>query len=387
MTRPGDPFERVRNANPVPSAVEPDWGTVKELLAAAADSDPASAPSPPSKRLRRSRVSGLLAGLALCAVAATIAALALAPAGRSSDFLAKAAAALTPASGTVLYERWETTIGREPSNRDRPRSTTFGPEQLWIEGNRPRRYRTVLQPHSDSTEAHAAAGLAYAYGVTIGSVGDPFNFGKEQGDMLPRLLGQRTRQVDVPAWLQQQIAGKPLELGGTVESPTGKTNRGAVQPTLTFLPTNELLRARIQVTIGPTLPGPHDQIIENGSDPVSVLRAAIAEGRAHAAGASQLSGHSVLRIDLDLPHGPPADAPPLPANHPVFHSEAYAYVDPGSFHPVEIVYGLHTYRFLAYEYLPATAANLALTDIRAQHPRTRILDTVPREPQAGKPRR
>jgi hypothetical protein len=60
----------------------------------------------------------------------------------------------------------------------------------------------------------------------------------------------------------------------------------------------------------------------------------------------------------------------------VIHSEAFAYVQPATLHPVEIVYGGEIYRFLAYRYLPASAANLALTDIRAQHPRARILNTI-----------
>ena len=63
---------------------------------------------------------------------------------------------------------------------------------------------------------------------------------------------------------------------------------------------------------------------------------------------------------------------------------AYAYVDPDTFYPVEIddpgIPYLPDYlpglggaprtvtRFLAFEYLPRTRANLALTDIRAQHP-------------------
>jgi hypothetical protein len=58
-----------------------------------------------------------------------------------------------------------------------------------------------------------------------------------------------------------------------------------------------------------------------------------------------------------------------------------AYVDPDTFYPVEIDLRGTPYvpgylkgsprteiRFKAYEYLPRTAANLALTSIRAQHP-------------------
>jgi hypothetical protein len=208
--------------------------------------------------------------------------------------------------------------------------------------------------------------------VSIGFSGSSFNFG--------------TGRVDVLTRLQQEIAGQPFELGGSVESTAGNTNPGALQPTLTWVHGETLMRARLRVTIGPTLPGPHDQIIENGGDPVSALRAAIAEGRAHEAGSAEVSGQSALRIDFDLPQGLPADSPPVPANHPTLHAESYAYVDRQSFRPVEIVYGLQTYRFLAYEYLPATPANLALTDIRRQHPGARVLDTVFRRsrPRGGR---
>jgi hypothetical protein len=51
----------------------------------------------------------------------------------------------------------------------------------------------------------------------------------------------------------------------------------------------------------------------------------------------------------------------------------YAYVDPETFYPVEIHHpeflGVRSVvRFLTFEYLPRTPANLELTDIRAQHP-------------------
>ena len=49
------------------------------------------------------------------------------------------------------------------------------------------------------------------------------------------------------------------------------------------------------------------------------------------------------------------------------------YVDPATFYPVEIhnpeFRGVSSVtRFLTFEYLPRTPANLKLTDIRAQHP-------------------
>lgn len=357
MTRRANPFERVRNANPVPRVVEPDWESVRKRVAGEQDGGLAGASAAADQRPRVSlRVSGVLAAVASCAAAATIAVLALAPSGESSDFLARAAAALTPTRGTVLYERWETTIMPEAGNPARRHAVTFGPEQLWIEGDHPHRYRTILLPRSGSDEGRLGGGaLAYAYGVSL-------SFGGFHTEGVLRRV-------------QRGIAGRPFELGGTADGP---------RPTLTFLPSNDLLRARLKVELGPSLPGPHDQIIENGADPVSALRAAITEGRAHVAGTMQLNGRTVQRIDISLPQQPPADAPPLPPGHPVVPAEAYAYVEPETFHPVEIVYGGQTYRFLAYKYLAATAANAALTDIHAQHPRARILDTIqaPRRPRA-----
>jgi hypothetical protein len=364
MTRRADPFERVRDANPVPGVIEPDWGLVRERVAGEEDGGHTGAPAAANRRRRvPSRIGGVLAGLAVCGAAATIAVLALAPSNGSSDFLAKAAAALAPASGTVLYERWETTIMPEAGNPERRQAVTFGPEQLWIEGDHPRRYRTVLLPRGGPTEGRSGGvALVHDYGVSLSWSG----------------FSPRPGGVNVLTRLQRAIAERPLELGGAVEAPRGTTHPGGLQPTLTFLPSNELLRARLRVTLGPSLPGPHDEIIEDGADPVSALRAAITEGRARVAGTARLDGRVVQRIDLVLPQQLPADAPPLPPDHPMIHTEAFAYVQPETFHPVEIVYGGQTYRFLAYKYLPATSANLALTNVRAQHPRARILNTLRR---------
>ena len=349
MTARQDPLGRVRAANPVPVAVEPDWERIAQHLA-----------GEPRESLEVNRGGGVrrtvLGGVVLCVAVATVALIALAPWSGSSDFLARAAAALTPPGpGSVLYERWEHIIS-EPGNPVYGDGAMLGPEQLWIEGASPRRYRAVLEPNDnlryDSSER---TGLASTYGVDVAYGGYTTNW----LNRLPR-----------------KLAGRPLELGGELEAPTSKAHPDIVSPTLTFVPPDELFRARLHVALGASLPGPHDQIIETDPDPVSVLRAAIAEGRAHEAGVTDRGGLNMLRIDLELPKQLPADAPPLPANAPVFHREAYAYVEPETFRPVEIVYGRDTYRFLAYEYLPASAANRALTDIRAQHPIAAIVSAA-----------
>jgi hypothetical protein len=96
------------------------------------------------------------------------------------------------------------------------------------------------------------------------------------------------------------------------------------------------------------------------TDPVEELRKAI-------------SGRTVERIRID---------PPSACSFPDCPREpAYAYVDPETFYPVKgegmavivpaprRVLRLHmVMRYLTFEYLPRTTANLALTDIHAQHP-------------------
>ena len=94
---------------------------------------------------------------------------------------------------------------------------------------------------------------------------------------------------------------------------------------------------------------------------------------------TQLDGRTVERIRIDTACPPRANCPRGPV---------YLYVDPETFYPVEIVAtfdqveivggpGTSSYshvrvrdvtRYATFEYLPRTAANLALTDIRAQHP-------------------
>lgn len=106
-------------------------------------------------------------------------------------------------------------------------------------------------------------------------------------------------------------------------------------------------------------------------DPVADLRAAISDGWARQEGRTEIDGHTVERIRMDIPlncSDPPCDP-------------SYAYVDPETLYPVQIA-GQHlsvlsggsvkrhhiVERYLIYEYLPRTAANVALTDILGQHP-------------------
>jgi hypothetical protein len=142
--------------------------------------------------------------------------------------------------------------------------------------------------------------------------------------------------------------GKGSELGGFLD--TGET--------LKFVPPNRLAAA-------PRFGFP--------VDPVAQLRQELTAGSAHHEGKTQLNGRTVERIRIDPE---PRCATPGCPREPF-----YWYVDPTTFYPIGmkgpggLSLGARPFlpldvvvRFLAYEYLPRTPANLALTDIRAQHP-------------------
>ena len=143
-------------------------------------------------------------------------------------------------------------------------------------------------------------------------------------------------------------SGSVEELGGTFDS--GET--------LTFRPPNTLDSTRTRFS--------------HPVDPVADLRESISAGTAHAEGRTEVDGRTVERIRID-----PESTCAFPACP---REPFYWYVDPKTFHPVAAegagVAGpvdeaspIHVVvRYLAYEYLPRTAANLALTDIQAQHP-------------------
>jgi hypothetical protein len=144
--------------------------------------------------------------------------------------------------------------------------------------------------------------------------------------------------------------GKGTELGGMLDA--GET--------LEFTPPNELRSA------GARFGYPVDLVAD--------LRHALETGTAHDEGETTCDGRTVRRIRVD-PQGDCA-SPGCPREPTDW------YVDPKTFHPVGMegpagidipgrpFLALHVVvRFLAYEELPRTAASLALTDIRAQHPR------------------
>jgi hypothetical protein len=149
------------------------------------------------------------------------------------------------------------------------------------------------------------------------------------------------------AFFSPRCAKEPLiEHGGTLNAPES----------LEFQPPNTLIRRPIKLVLAP--------------DPVAELREAIASGLAHDEGTMQLDGRTVRRIRID-----PSPACTSPG---CGITPAYSYVDPETFYPVaaECDCGITPgrtrlnikTRYLEFEYLPRTAENRALADIRAQHP-------------------
>ena len=106
-------------------------------------------------------------------------------------------------------------------------------------------------------------------------------------------------------------------------------------------------------------------------DPVAALRDALRDGRARKEGTRELGGRTVVHIRVDDPEAPCASF--LAECDPVDW-----YVDPETLYPVQMVdpNGValgdvrfrDVVRYVTYEYLPGTATNRALADIRAQHP-------------------
>jgi hypothetical protein len=244
----------------------------------------------------------LLLMSAAVSIAAAAALLLTAPWSNSPSFLAKAEAALTPPSGTVLHVRWEVTS----TSTDPACKVTRGPSEIWIDQAPPHRYRVLLN-----------------------------DFPLDPANADPHVLACSN--------------GTPSEIGGAFDT----------EQTLRFVPPNMLSFKTLQFVFP--------------LDPVTDLREAISAGRAHDEGKTQLDGRTVERIRID----PPADChdPGCP------REPAYWYVDPETFYPVEtdgsgviappgrpVVRLRSVMRYLTFEYLPRTAANLALADIRAQHP-------------------
>jgi hypothetical protein len=310
---------------------------LKRELVAAADrrnghAADGSGRGPSRGSVRRRRL--LLASGAL-SIAAMVALLFAAPWGSSPTFLERAEAALTPPPDTILHMKWEVTS----SATDPACSATRGPNEIWVDQAAAHRYRAVLD--------------------------DPPPAGAD-----PRSLACAN--------------GTWREVGGIVDPACSSAEQAncTTQDTLEFDAPNTLTVAPLQFVLPP--------------DPVTMLREAISAGNAHHEGKTQLRGRTVERIRIDLPSAPLFE--PTVCAFPSC-AVGHVYVDPATFHPIEM-HGPTMYvmpppdggvlippsaitplaridvvdRYLTFEYLPRTEANLALTDIRAQHPNATVAD-------------
>jgi hypothetical protein len=165
----------------------------------------------------------------------------------------------------------------------------------------------------------------------------------------------RTNEIWIDQTPQHRYRGYLQDYPPAPDCSRGTTSEvgGTFDPldTFRFKPPNTLIREALSFNFG---------------DPTEPVREALDRGFAHDEGETQLDGRTVRRIRIDGPRGEPA----------------YVYVDPATYSPVEIrAAGCYAapgttpikeadlvMRFLVFEHLPPTATNLALTNIRAQHP-------------------
>jgi hypothetical protein len=99
------------------------------------------------------------------------------------------------------------------------------------------------------------------------------------------------------------------------------------------------------------------------ADYAAALRALVASGQAKVAGTATVDGVAAYRLIVGGEYGGLVPG-------------SSAYVAQGSYRPLEIDYDYHggeTVTFTAYEYLPATSANLSLLSVTAQHPAARVV--------------
>jgi hypothetical protein len=277
----------------------------QELLAAAErQHDHISAPA---SRRRLGGLSGrsrLVMAAATLAIAAAVALIVTAPWDSSPGFLARAQAALTQADSVLHVKTQTTTTWTRPDCKVRRTQA-----EVWIDETPPHGYRLLVTagPHARG----CSSGTTSEYG------------GRYEGDELPLRFEPPNR---LSAWAGERFRF-PL-------------------------------------------------------DPAAELRAAISAGRARDEGKTQFDGRTVERIRID----PPPEACRRRGQCPI--EPLYVHVDPETFYPVAFdrtdtqvvivggaggsssrqVRARDVTRYLTFEYLPRTAANLALTDIRAQHP-------------------
>jgi hypothetical protein len=267
----------------------------------------------------RQRRKGLALAPAVLAATAAVALFLTAPWSSTPGFLEKADAALTPPVGSILHFKVILTVTSKELD-----CTAARPTEVWIDQTPPHRYRALI-PEPPPEPAPVTPGFFVCW-----------------------------------------KADTQTEIGSQTQP---------AEPGLVFVPPNTLRS-----------PGSSGLRAIFPSDPVQDLRQAISDGRAHDEGKTTLDGRTVERIRID-PAERTVQTTPIECLGSVcirgrLRPPVYAYVDPKTFalvqervteqilagplkHAVLVDY---VERYLTFEYLPRTPANLALTNIRAQHP-------------------
>ena len=253
--------------------------------------------------------------LAALATAVGTALFVSAPWKTSPGFLERAQAALTPPAGTILHMRWESGLGSiDPACTFTRRPGAELPEPLpgAVEGlpgaveSRVSYFWIARGPHEAWIDQTPPHSFRMIKAWPNGS-----------GECGPEGVTRR-------------------EMGGDLDSGME----------LYFVPPDTL-------AIWPLGAG------GNPPDPATELRKAIDAGRAHLEGRTQLDGRTVERIRIDSPTA---------CFDPDAGCASYAYVDPETFNLVRTERHGIIDRYLTFEYLPRTAANVALANIQTQHP-------------------
>lgn len=265
--------------------------------------------------LVRRRPGRTLLALAALATAGGIALFVNAPWRSSPGFLERAQAALTPPVGTILHMRWESGVG----SIDPACSITRGPGYI----DSPWALPGAVAPPGAGEIRVISAWIARG----------PHEAWIDQTPPHPFRM--------IKAW--PNGSGECGSAGVTRREMGGDLDSGME---LYFVPPDTL-------AVWPLGTGGRPP------DPVRELRKAISAGRAHLEGRTQLDGRTVERIRID--------APP-PCFEPDAGCASYAYVDPETFDLVRTERHGIIDHYLTFEYLPRTAANVALANIETQHP-------------------
>jgi hypothetical protein len=281
--------------------------------------------------LIRRRPGRTVLALAALATAVGTALFVSTPWKNSPGFLERAQAALTAPAGTILYMKWETGL----NSIDPACTTTRVPDSELPEAE----HRAVLPPPGPLPESPMADKSVPA-GGGLGAVFTRFWIAHGPHEAwIDQTPPHRFRMIK--AW--PNGSGECGPEGVTRREMGGDLDSGLE---LYFVPPETLAIWPLGTGGGPP-------------DPVTELRQAISAGRAHLEGKTQLDGRTVERIRIDFPSE---------CFDPDAGCASYAYVDPKTFNLIRTERHGIIDRYLTFEYLPRTPANVALANIETQHP-------------------